>query len=206
MVAGCSCCLVCVDLYPAGCCGSSIRLVGLVGTYHQGLDYIAELQHQKLAVQQYSAAPAGPEGDGGDEGEGSGSGTDGSSTSTCCPLRLLSGVSMGSESCARSNSSISTDVAIEITPGDPNPAGYAEKGGLTAAGAAACGDGDSQQLQLPVGGAPRVVLWLGSSIGNCSREQAAVFLRQVQEKALRTGGCGLGLGGEQACPLQLSCT
>jgi hypothetical protein len=40
---------------------------------------------------------------------------------------------------------------------------------------------------LPLGGAPKVILWLGSSIGNCDRQAAVEFLQQVRENAMQTG-------------------
>jgi hypothetical protein len=165
--------------------------MGIVGTYDQGLDYISKLsqqqQQQQQHVQRYAASPAGPE----DE-EVSASGADSPTSTAICPLRQLSNASTGADSCSsgsNSNSnSTTTDAAIEISMGS-----FLAKSEVGVTSAAA-GEADcAQEPQLPMGDAPRVILWLGSSIGNCSREAAAVFLRQVQEKAMRPGGHRLSI-------------
>ena len=169
--------------------------MGIVGTYDQGLDYISKLsqqqqqQQQQQHVQRYAASPAGPE----DE-EVSASGADSPTSTAVCPLKQLSNASTGADSGSsgsngsNGSNSTTTDAAIEISMGNFLAKSAA---GVTSADAAVADCG--QEPQLPMGDAPRVILWLGSSIGNCSREAAAVFLRQVQEKAMRPGGHRLSI-------------
>jgi hypothetical protein len=45
--------------------------------------------------------------------------------------------------------------------------------------------------------AGKVIMWLGSSIGNSTRDEAAAFLRQLKEAAMQPGR---QLGGDQGCP------
>lgn len=133
-------------------------MVGLVGTYDEGLEYIWQQEQQ-----QQTSARSGP---------GSSYTLGGLASSDSDTLTDQQVRSSGSSECDLEDSG-SVDAAINFVDSSSSPVKEA----------------GSVRLQLGTGGAPKVILWLGSSIGNCHREEAVAFLQQVKEKAMRPGEC-----------------
>lgn len=175
-------------------------MMGLVGTYDQGLHYIWDQNRQQISRQkqqkQYlsaaaAAAPAGPEEDS-DEDCAVVSGPDSPVSEPAdsalvqadSPLGqvLFRGRSIGASSIdSRDSSGHSTDIAVDIAAS----LSAAEEGIMH--GAACNGDDREDDRLAEVWHRPKVIMWLGSSIGNCNREQAVSFLQQVKEKAMSKG-------------------
>jgi hypothetical protein len=173
--------------------------MGLVGTYDEGLQHIQDqlTQHSSASQAQprrgvrkpnthaaaaaaAAASPAGPEEsdpeDTPTDSPGLGSPASGEVLFRCGSLGVSSTSSGG-------RPEGSTDAAVAITPAaadtDAADACASSKAGLW-----------RQQgggVDVNMWSRSKVVMWLGSSIGNCDRHQAAQFLRQVKDKALNPG-------------------
>lgn len=82
----------------------------------------------------------------------------------------------------RSSSSRSSDLAIDIA--EP----FAGEDDVSAQAGDSSSSSDERQRGFGgMWGRPKVIMWLGSSIGNCDREQADEFLQQVRQKAMNKG-------------------
>jgi hypothetical protein len=159
-----------------------------VGTYDQGLQFIRDQQgppvtlSQPTVVQQHFAAPVGDEDYSSDDELASGLGSASTPGPDCSNLAqvLLRDSSMGASS-NRSNSSRSSELAINIV--EP----YSGDADHPAQERDSSSNDRTQQGYGALWAGPKVILWLGSSIGNCNREQAVKFLQQVRQKAMRAG-------------------
>lgn len=177
----------------AGCCSSSIRLVGLVGTYGEGLQHIQDQQAQhssgrptqpKLGLRKHAAAAAATASPSGPEDSGSDSPADDPGSAVLQVLFRGGSVGVSSASSGGSPEG-STDAAVAVTPvaAGTGAGACAGNGGLSRQ------QGGFKQSDACMWSRPKVVLYLGSSIGNCNRDQAAQFLAEVKDKALNPGTC-----------------
>jgi uncharacterized SAM-dependent methyltransferase len=59
--------------------------------------------------------------------------------------------------------------------------------GASSASSGSSGSSSSSSTSSSIGGGSKVIMWLGSSVGNCGREEAGAFLRQIQQQAMGPG-------------------
>lgn len=167
-----------------------------MGTYDKGLQHIQDQQAQhssgrqtqpKLGLRKHAAAAAAAASPSGPEDSGSDSPAEDAGSPGLEEVLFRNG-SVGVSSASSGGSPEgSTDAAVTVTP----VAAGTGAGACAGKGGQSCQEGQLtlQGVDACMWSRPKVVLWLGSSIGNCDRDQAAEFLRQVKDKTLNTGAC-----------------
>lgn len=162
-----------------------MRLIGLVGTYDQGLDYLAQQdqlahaqtamhtqqqqpqQKQAAAVKLFAAAPAGPEEEENDDTDSQPAAAASLVSSSTTGMTTYSAETRTASETSLGNSNGTSDISSNSSSAPTSPVRLVVDAGTNCA--------------------PRVIMWLGSSIGNSDRQQAVSFLQQVKSKAMRPG-------------------
>lgn len=189
--------------------------MGLLGTYEQGLQYLRQQQQQQQVEEQQEEQTAAAAALGRPAWhpfaktkgapdvlvrDASGSGF--SSQASGFTEVLIRGASLGSSSQSSGSGDLvlgcgaaAADAEMEVAEEGLGNSVVFSKGGCNSTATnidSHCGTVHSHVLGpepqvLPLGGVPKVILWLGSSIGNCDRQQAVEFLQQVRESAMQSG-------------------